>query len=277
MSAKRVERLEDNSFDKIDAEVLIDGQQCRWVFLNDKPLTYSTTRIDATHVQEWLFTQPRLHEEVGPSQIKPNKDLGTTVIQLRRARSGGEEGVSYRYTALRGPDTISERTKKGVLGAVTNLRKPEDIINPLWTFRCNYATEAILQAQGRIALKHNIKRGEPGLIATAPIDLDDDEPGPSMRTLKGRKRLEGNKARTGLMAQEAELDAMEDDLSQFSSPRPGRTSKDQGKEAKLFLASAEQSDEEDDTKAAVKRHMNLRLHNKKQRDGGKVDLTCRSR
>jgi hypothetical protein len=132
--------LEDYLYDRIVATVLIDGQQCSSVWLSEKPYTASETRVDATTVREWLFAQPvsvqshplsvpsvsdpvnvsfqRLDEEDGPSGTKTNDDLGAIVVEFRRARMGAPV-MSSGFQKLQDGGTISEKTKKGILGAVT--------------------------------------------------------------------------------------------------------------------------------------------------------------
>jgi hypothetical protein len=132
--------LEDYLYDRIVATVLIDGQQCSSVWLSEKPYTASETRVDATTVREWLFAQPvsvqshplsvpsvsdpvnvsfqRLDEEDGPSGTKTNDDLGAIVVEFRRARMGAQV-MSSGFQKLQDGGTISEKTKKGILGAVT--------------------------------------------------------------------------------------------------------------------------------------------------------------
>jgi hypothetical protein len=132
------------------------------------------------------------------------------------------------------------------------------------------------------------------LNAAIPINLDDEEPGPSKRGSKEKKPLKENRARPGRRTEQEELDAREavlsvsapDEMSSASSATyipdglcdlQAELAKIRAKKRKLSAASVEQSDDEGDSKAAVKRHMSLRLHTKKSRDGGKVDLIRRSK
>lgn len=64
----------------------------------------------------------RLDEEDGPSGSSVRKngpaDLGAIVIQARRAREGASV-MSGAYFQVQDSGAISEKTKKGILGAVT--------------------------------------------------------------------------------------------------------------------------------------------------------------
>ncbi|KAJ9094764.1 hypothetical protein QFC21_005924 [Naganishia friedmannii] len=271
MTAKR------NGYDRIVATVMIDGQQCSSVWLLDKPYTASDTRVDATTVREWLFSQPRLDEEDGPLGTKTNDDLGAIVVEFRRARMGAQV-MSGGFQKLQDGGSISEKTKKGILGAVTtfrekqattapprflnqSIRKPEDTAVPMWKFRFNYAPEAVLQAQGRIPIKHNISRGQAGWDAAAPIDLDDDS-APVERPSRDQKPRIGEANVDEADAREAALVA---ELARLRE-----------KKRKQSSASVNLSDDESDNKEAVKRRMSKKLDSKKATDGGKVDLTLDS-
>ncbi|KAJ9120538.1 hypothetical protein QFC24_005212 [Naganishia onofrii] len=248
------QKLAETFYNKIEARVLIDGQKCYRVWVPERPNTIGETRVDAMHVRQWVFSQPQLKEDDERFK-KANDDLGTIVIEFRRAREGLPARPGFSY--LKEAEPISEKTKKGVLGAVTTyvMGKSE------------YGRRNAVELNN---FKHNIKRGEPGLNAAIPINLDDEEPGPSKRGSKEKKPLKENRARPGRRTEQEELDAREAVLS-------AELAKIRAKKRKLSAASVEQSDDEGDSKAAVKRHMSLRLHTKKSRDGGKVDLIRRSK
>ncbi|KAJ9094763.1 hypothetical protein QFC21_005923 [Naganishia friedmannii] len=303
LSAKRNGDLEDVSFDSTVATVLIDDQECASFWLKEKPYTMDHSRVDATHVREWIFSQPvsdrdthapwdlqlilksvirsqRLNEEDGPARSKAEQDLGTIVIEIRRAQHGPRVEYKPVYEGLQDSGTISEKTKKGILGAVTtfrdkqstrnskmvtrSLRKPEDTKCPMWTFRINYAPEAVLQAQGRIPIKHNIARGQAGLNATAPIELD-DEPGLSARSVKEKK------PKIADSGDENEPDATEAALL-------AELERHRAKKRKQTSRSVDLSAYGSDNKAAVAQRMNkkLRARREKEKDGGQVDLTLLS-
>ncbi|KAJ9120540.1 hypothetical protein QFC24_005214 [Naganishia onofrii] len=156
--------------------------------------------------------------------------------------------------------------KQSTLSKLKKLRvsysQPEDLKTSIWTFRFNYAPEAVLQAQGRIPIKHNISQGEAGLNATEPIDLD-NEPGPSSRSTKEKK------PKTAATTDENEPDAEEAALL-------AALERHRAKKRKQSSTFVELSDDDSDSKAAITRHMGKQLKIKKEKDGGKVDLTLDS-
>ncbi|KAJ9115515.1 hypothetical protein QFC22_005274 [Naganishia vaughanmartiniae] len=239
--------LEDHQYDRIVATVLIDGQQCSSVWLSDKPYTASETRVNANTVREWLFSQPRLDEEDGPSGAAANDDLGAIVVEFRRARMGAQV-MSGGFQKLQDGGTISEKTKKGILGAVT-------------TFREKQATSAPPRFLNQSILKHNIVRGEPGWDKAVPIDLDDDS-APVSRPSRDRKPQIGEANVDDADAREAAL------IAELARLRE--------KKRKQSSASVNLSDDESDNKEAIKRRMSKKLDNQKAMDGGKVDLTLDS-
>ncbi|KAI5455263.1 hypothetical protein NCC49_000079 [Naganishia albida] len=262
--------LKDPYYDRMTCQVLIDGQRCGSIWAKKKPWTLEHTRIDAARLQEWVFAQPRLDEDDSTPRGPANPDLGSITVQARRSRTG-RSILSGNYYTVRGAGSISEKTKKGILGAVTfreksvaytpqsyltqSERMPADVDTPMWSFKFNYAPEAVLQAQGRIPLKHKIMQGGPGRSADAPIDLEDDAP----------RASNDQKPRVGAVPPADDLDAREAAL--LAELERLRNKK------RKALESIEVSDEENESKEAVMRRMGKKLEMKKSVDGGKVDLT----
>lgn len=129
--------LEDHYYDRMTCQVHIDGQRCGSIWATQNPYTLDSTRVDASRVREWVFAQPvrqtlspskeislirwwlqRLDEDDAAPRGPAQPDLGAITVTARRARAGASV-MAGNYYKVQDAGSISEKTKKGILGAVT--------------------------------------------------------------------------------------------------------------------------------------------------------------
>jgi hypothetical protein len=140
--------LEDHYYDRMTCQVHIDGQRCGSIWATQNPYTLESTRVDASRVREWVFAQPvrsslspskeislirwrlqRLDEDDAAPRGPAQPDLGAITVTARRARAGASV-MAGNYYKVQDAGSISEKTKKGILGAVTAYVLPHRTTKP---------------------------------------------------------------------------------------------------------------------------------------------------